>query len=133
MQVNNKMYAKPINLNLVVILSSDIDKAEQFYKELGLFFEREQHGNGPEHLAACGEAGGVVFEIYPLGPKHQPTTSTRLGFSIDDVDAYIERLTELGGSVVSTPKDSEWGRRAVIKDPDGHTVELITQLNRGAN
>ena len=127
------MYAKPIYLNLVVIRSSDLGKSERFYKELGLFFEREQHGNGPEHLTACSEAGGIVFEIYPLGPKHQPTTSTRLGFSIDDVDVYMDRLTELGGSIVSEPKDSEWGRRAVVKDPDGHTIELITQPNREAS
>ena len=124
------MYAKPIYLNLVVIRSGDLDKSEQFYREFGVFFEREKHGNGPEHLAAVGETEGVVFEIYPLGPKHQPTTSIRLGFSIDDVDAYLDRLTELGGSIISEPRDSEWGRRAVIKDPDGHTIELLTQPNR---
>ena len=127
------MYAKPIYLNLVVIRSSELDKAEQFYRELGLFFEREQYGNGPEHLAAGAEAGGIVFEIYPVGTKHQPTTSTRLGFSIDDVDAYMDRLTELGGSIVSGPQDSAWGRRAVVKDPDGHTIELLTQPSREAN
>jgi len=31
-----------------------------------------------------------------------------------------------GANVVSAPSDSEWGRRAVLKDFDGHTVELAT-------
>lgn len=126
------MYAKPTYLNLVVIRSSDLEKSERFYRELGLFFMREKHGNGPEHLAGQAEAGGVVFEIYPLSPKQQPTICTHLGFSIDDVDAYVDRLVSRGGSLIKEPRDSEWGRRAVVKDPDGHTIELITQTNRGS-
>ena len=127
------MYAKQIYLNLVVIRSVVLNTSERFYRELGLFFEREKHGNGPEHLATGAEAGGVVFEIYPLGTKHQPTTSTRLGFGVDDVDSYMGRIAELGGSIISEPKDSEWGRRAVIKDPDGHTIELLSQPSRKTN
>jgi uncharacterized glyoxalase superfamily protein PhnB len=73
---------------------------------------------------------GFVFEIYPIGSEQQPTTSTRIGFSVDDVDTVIRLLEEVGGKVISTPKDSEWGRRAVIKDLDGHSVELITPPNR---
>lgn len=37
----------------------------------------------------------------------------------------IEGRSEL---IVSSPADSEWGRRAVVKDLDGHTVELLTPL-----
>jgi predicted enzyme related to lactoylglutathione lyase len=27
--------------------------------------------------------------------------------------------------VISAPKDSDWGRRAVVADPDGHRIELL--------
>ncbi|MEO1377500.1 MAG: VOC family protein [Cyanobacteria bacterium J06635_10] len=28
--------------------------------------------------------------------------------------------------VLSSPQDSQWGRRAVILDPDGYKVELVS-------
>ena len=40
------------HLNLVVLRSADLGRAEFFYRLLGITFSREKHGNGPEHLAA---------------------------------------------------------------------------------
>jgi hypothetical protein len=34
-------------------------------------------------------------------------------------------LTDYPSAIVLAPKDSEWGRRAVVVDLDGHRVELI--------
>jgi len=31
-----------------------------------------------------------------------------------------------GAEIVNGPHDSPWGRRAVVRDFDGHTVELVT-------
>jgi len=117
------MYAPPPMINLVVIRSADIEIAERFYSSLGLLFGKEKHGNGPEHYASC--VDGFVFEIYPLKENETPTTSVRLGFEIDTVDGYIPEVSKLGGTVETRPYDSPWGRRSVIKDPDGHTIELV--------
>ena len=118
------MYAPPPHLNLVVLRSSDIDRAAAFYKEMGLLFTRHSHGKGPEHYAS--EVSGLVFELYPMTPKSQPTSGTRIGFRVDSVDAVVPLLSKIGAEIVSAPTDSEWGRRAVVKDLDGHFVELIT-------
>ncbi len=57
--------SKPeVRCNLVVIRSSDLERAEKFYSALGLTFTRHSHGNGPIHLAS--EQAGQVFEIYPV-------------------------------------------------------------------
>ena len=109
-------------LNLIVLRSPDIDRAVRFYQAMGLKFDKHRHGKGPEHYA-CEES--MVFEIYPLGSGQPPTTSTRIGFSVDDVDSVSKLLKEAGGKVISAPADSEWGRRAVVKDLDGHVVELV--------
>ena len=119
------MGARPPNLNLVVLRSVDIDRAAQFYQRMGLSFTRHAHGSGPEHYSS--EVNGIVFEIYPLTPKSEPTTSTRIGFSVDSVDEIVPMLSQLGAKVVVAPTDSEWGRRAVVKDLDGHSVELTTR------
>ena len=124
------MFASPPLLNLVVIRSADLERAEAFYQILGIEFERHRHGKGPEHLAASPYKGGYVFEIYPNSEKAGSTKGVRIGFSIDGVDAYIDKLVWAGGKVVEKPHDSEWGRRAVVADPDGHKVELLTPPNR---
>jgi len=117
-------------MNLVVLRSENIDLAASFYMAMGLLITKHRHGKGPEHYSSV--VNGFVFEIYPLG-KREPTTSTRIGFSVDDVDSIVETLIASGGELVSAIHDSEWGRRAVVKDLDGHTVELLTPPNRDIN
>ena len=118
------MHAPPPHLNLVVLRSSDIDRAATFYHEMGLLFTRHSHGSGPEHYSS--EVSGVVFEIYPTTPKSSSTAGTRVGFRVDSVDEVVTLLSRIGAEVLSHPADSEWGRRAVVKDLDGHIVELLT-------
>jgi len=113
---------KNITLNLVVLRSEDIPRAAAFYSKLGLQFSQHQHGKGPEHYAA--ELAGGVFELYPASPEGPSTLGTRIGFKVPSVDAAIAALSEYPGAIVSPAKDSEWGRRAVVTDPDGHRVEL---------
>ena len=124
------MYAPPPRLSLVVLRSPDIERAAFFYREMGLLFTRHRHGSGPEHYTA--EVDGIVFEVYPLSPQSIPTTGTRIGFRVNSVDQVFELLVKAGAIVIAPPTDSEWGRRAVIKDLDGHTVELISAADSGA-
>ena len=117
------MPASPPFLNLVVIRSPDIDRAVLFYRNLGLQFTKHAHGSGPEHYSC--EGGGLVFEIYPLRPTDAPTSAARLGFVVEQVDSLLKAFVELGAEIVSPPKDSPWGRRAVVRDLDGHSIELV--------
>ena len=109
--------------NLLVIRSPDIHRAVEFYKILGMNFVLHAHGNGPEHYAA--ELPGFVFEIYPEGKDSVPTTGTRIGFRVTELDGVVEHVAELGAQIVSPAKQSPWGRRTVVRDFDGHTVELL--------
>lgn len=109
-------------LNLVVIRSRDMDRSAQFYASLGLQLERHRHGTGPDHFAS--EEEGRVFEIYPRQDETDSTAGVRVGFQVVAVHAIVQRLEEEGARVLSAPKSSPWGRRAVVEDPDGHRVEL---------
>jgi predicted enzyme related to lactoylglutathione lyase len=65
----------------------------------------------------------VVIELFPLPADAGPGDSTtRLGFMVPDLDAAVARL---GAAVVSGPRMTEWGRRALARDPDGRKVELV--------
>ena len=122
------MFAAPPVANLLVIRSPDIDRAVTFYQQMGMLFDRHSHGRGPEHYAS--DISGFVFEIYPQRNEDDTTTNTRLGFNVDDVDGIVELLREIDATIVTQPTDTQWGRRAVAKDFDGHTVELVTPANR---
>ena len=109
-------------VHLLVIRSSDIERLASFYAVIGLAFKKHAHGRGPEHYAA--EEDGFVFDIYPIGSSGEPTIATRIGFEVEDVDATVGKLVEVDADIISMPRASPWGRRAVVKDFEGHTVEL---------
>jgi predicted enzyme related to lactoylglutathione lyase len=111
-----------VQLNLVVIRAQDIDRAAEFYGLLGLEFQKHRHGSGPEHYTS--EQGGTVFEIYPRQNQAEGSAGIRIGFRVPSIDALIAALEGVGARIVSPPKDSPWGRRAVLDDLDGHRVEL---------
>ena len=114
-------------LNLVVLRSSDINRAMVFYSKLGLHFTKHRHGTGPEHFSA--ELPRAVFELYPQSENGPSSLGTRIGFSVASVDEAIKALGDYPNAVISAAKDSEWGRRAVVVDPDGHRIELLEQKN----
>jgi predicted enzyme related to lactoylglutathione lyase len=100
-----------------------VTRAVAFYTRLGLRFSQHRHGNGPEHFSA--ELSGTVFEIYPAAQDGSSTLGTRIGFSVPSVDAALAAIADYPGAILSPPKNSQWGRRAVITDPDGHRIELV--------
>jgi lactoylglutathione lyase len=123
----------PPRLNLVVLRSPNLDRAETFYQALGIMFSREKHGTGPEHLAAVlGDAasGELVFEIYPQRDA-MSTRDVRVGFAVASLEALVAVATATGGTLVSPISESPWGLRAVVADPDGHRVEL-SQITKAA-
>ena len=110
-------------LNLVVLRSSNISRAADFYSRLGLQFTKHRHGTGPEHFSA--ELPGCVFELYPQTENAPPTSGARVGFRVASIEETIRAVADYPDAIVSPPNDSEWGRRAVLADPDGHRVELL--------
>ena len=109
-------------ITLVVIRANDIDKLAIFYTALGLQFTKHRHGKGPEHLSST--AGPTVFEIYPAHNQNESTTSTRLGFSVPSLTNALDQLRQIGATILSEATETEFGLRAVVKDFEGHKVEL---------
>ncbi len=112
-----------MQLSLVVIRTHQPERVRDFYEALGLRFREEKHGNGPIHFSA--RVGPAVFEVYPL-PKsiEKVDATTRVGFTVEGLDETIQRMKAAGVPVAAEPKQTEWGYGAVVKDPDGRSVEL---------
>lgn len=118
-----------ISINLVVIRSPNIEAIRRFYEAAGITFQLEQHGTGPKHYAAT--LGETVLEIYPIsgeGPAgaqgYNGTDKVRLGLRVDSLEKAVSNLVAHGGKLLTPPRDSPWGRRAVVSDPDNRRIEL---------
>ena len=104
-------------LKLIVLKTAQVESLRDFYARIGFRFVEEQHGKGPIHFSAS--LGDGVLEIYPLSDGAEADSTTRLGFGVTDLASVLKGLGE-----ECDPKQTEWGLRAVVRDPDGRSVEL---------
>ena len=111
------------SLRLLVLKTPQVDRLLAFYQALGVELAEEQHGSGPLHFA--GQIGDAILEVYPLPDEDGVAdATTRLGFAVDRLIEVVQSLREAGTVIVSEPRETAWGLRAVVRDPDGRAVEL---------
>lgn len=110
-------------LNLLVIRSLEPSRTLNFYQMLGMNFQQEQHGSGPVHWAA--DLDGIVLEIYPAKSANEVDAGIRLGVNVRDVSAILNSLRLSNVEIVSDLNQTTWGLRAVVRDSDGRSVELV--------
>ena len=114
-------------VDALVLSCSDLEAARRFYVAIGLPLEGEAHGRGPLHYAC--ELGPVHFALCgaegpgAAAPRSQAGGSLA-GFQVASVEATFAATLEAGGVEVQAPADYPWGRRALVRDPDGRVVEL---------
>lgn len=120
----------------IVVIVAELDRALRFYVDLlGLPLG---HRSGPYAQLETGETHLALYERQAMAATLGTDGLTapdldapgfELGFKVDDVDAAYAELTAAGAAGVSAPANRPWGQRtAYLRDPDGHLVELVTQL-----
>ena len=72
-----------------------------------------------------GRPVGGIGEIGPEQPAQVPA-SWRTYFAVDDTDAAVARVTELGGRLIAPAWDSPYGRMAVVSDDQGAVFSLMS-------
>jgi len=111
-----------------VLFAGDAERTAAFYRALGEALEAEDHGEGPEHLAA--DVHGVHFAIFqggdPAGraPELRLAGSGFLGFYVESLDRAVDAVRGLGASILAEHAQRPWGCRALAEDPDGRPVEI---------
>ena len=117
----------------LILMTSRLDQTLAFYQALGLPLDVDDHGDdddGPVHYAC--EIGPCHFAIFPANdgdaPHRRTGGATMLGFRVDDLDATLLAVQRTGARVIWEPHLAPWGRRAVVSDPDGRSVEINEPL-----
>ena len=82
-------------------------------------------------LEAAGDDGtGMQLELWhePALPVDAVRSNGHLGIGVHDIDAFVTNLARLDVPVHQTPRALRPGGRriAVIADPDGHELELLS-------
>ncbi|MGY6500541.1 MAG: VOC family protein [Acidimicrobiales bacterium] len=132
-----------IRLDQVNIVVGDMDAAADFYGRLGLDVERGDP-DWSAHHCNTGEVGAHRREPAPGAEVDLDSaafaavwnrgwpggTGVVLGFRTEDrseVDRLHADLTAAGYVSQQVPYDAFWGARyAVVEDPDGHSVGLMS-------
>ncbi len=112
----------------------DLDGAAAFYEGvLGVRFEDFPTGEGgPRYKVfhtAAGIAGGAM-DVSDQLPAMPPFWSVY--FDVEDANATVARVTELGGSVLFPVTDSPQGPVAGLTDPQGGAFSIIALTNPAA-
>ena len=111
------------------LTTGDLEGAKAFYGALlGWTFQEVQVGDMTYTIIkmADKEVGGMMATP-PEAEGMPPMWGAYV--TVDDVDARVAQVEELGGKVCVPPQDiPDMGRFAVINDPQGAMLGLITYL-----
>jgi catechol 2,3-dioxygenase-like lactoylglutathione lyase family enzyme len=110
-----------VRLNQVTVAVSELDRAVDFYRRLGL-----QQIVAAEDYArfACPDGESTLslerMEVVPL-------SATTVYFECEDLDATVDRLEAFGVDFEHPPVDQPWlWREARLRDPDGNSLCLFS-------
>jgi predicted enzyme related to lactoylglutathione lyase len=97
---------------------SNSQSTQDFYAKM---FEWKIEQMGPAAMIAA-ESGGITGHFTTLG--HEPYHYTIFYVEVEDVKAYLDKATKLGGKMLVPPVEIPSGTFAWMQDPEGNTVGL---------
>lgn len=111
-----------MNLNQITIASTDVAKATEFYKKLGLRLIVDAL---PRYVRFECPNGDATFSIHYVETLSENSNIT-LYFENDALDKTVETLQAKGINFTSLPEDKSWKwREAHLRDVDGHHLILF--------
>ena len=117
----------------VEIVPSDFEKTLNFYTEiLGFKIQmRRKSERSPLEEIVFVELGGTSVELFSVqNPAPAIDEQWRVGYrkfaiEVEDLDKALEYLKTKGVEIADGPAGTQTLKRAIIKDPDGLSIELL--------
>ena len=123
----SQLRGEPGTMNWAEVQTHDKTAAQPFYEQV-FSYDTEAMDMGPpgEYVLfkVNGQPAAGLIEIAPEWGDVPSNWS--VVFQVDDCDAAVAKVQELGGSVIVPPRDLEGvGRFAVVADPWGAVFQVI--------
>jgi catechol 2,3-dioxygenase-like lactoylglutathione lyase family enzyme len=123
-----------MSLVTVRYIVDDVDEAIGFYAD-ALGFDVEMHPapgfaslrNGDLRLLLNTPGAGGAGTSGDNRERPSPGGWARFQLQVEDVDRTVDRLRAEGVAVRTSPVTGNGGRQAVVEDPSGNPVELLTR------
>ena len=109
------------------LATTDLAKARDFYT--AVFGWGIAPGSSGDTAAIFTVGDAMVCGAHPAGEGEFPAWT--VWFTVDDCDAASAKVTELGGTVLMPPSDMDFGRGAVVADPQGAVLGLAAVSDPG--
>jgi lactoylglutathione lyase len=117
----------------VALWVADMDRAVDFYTELGLERQWSFTLDGVENVYVGGEHGELQLRhdpdrTTPIAPNRADVD--HIALTVDDTEAMVERATDAGGAVVTAPTVIEPADAyvAFVEDPEGYVLEFVEPI-----
>jgi len=104
------------------LASPDLGASSAFYSELFGWTIAPFEGS-PEPYLSIKNAGANNGGIRPLTPPGVPP-HWLVYFGVEDIEAALAKVAELGGETIAGPIDIQIAKIAVVKDPQGAAFAL---------
>jgi catechol 2,3-dioxygenase-like lactoylglutathione lyase family enzyme len=112
----------------VILTTSRLKEMVEFYGEaLGIPVQKEEHGELEVHYGTD-FSNQIHFALHPpadFNLSEPGNASAKIAFTVDDLDAAIQRLAEQGHQPFIPAHDEGFGPVAAFRDPDGNVLELV--------
>jgi predicted enzyme related to lactoylglutathione lyase len=107
------------------LLTTDIPASIEFYGAVFGWTAETHDGPMPyTEFQVNGRSIAGMMPKPPMAPAEMPP-NWGVYFAVSDTDVAVERVQELGGSLLMGPMDIEPGRFAVVADPAGAIFDVI--------
>lgn len=124
-----KIYNEPGSLVWNELMTRDYEAARAFYAAVfGYRYEDMGDGENFTYSTVARPDGHIVAGIGAIDPNMPPEVPSHwvTYFGVADTDAAAARAQELGATLEMAPFDSQFGRIAVVRAPQGETFSLIS-------
>jgi predicted enzyme related to lactoylglutathione lyase len=116
-------------LAAVHFVCENLDASVKFYRALGVDVRETKQAGVVSYTCAL---AGVHFALRAHdGVARGPQSSIQLGFMISNLDGAMAALTSAlaasgAGKILEKPNPKPWGLTALVEDPDGRRIELVS-------
>ena len=117
------MTATPVDKTYVMLMVADMTRALRFYTEAFAVNVVMSSPYWSEFMVA-----GANIALHPGGSGEE--TRTGLGFEVHNLDAAVQRATDVGGKITSPPRErpEERIRVAELADTEGNLITVAELL-----
>lgn len=117
-----------VQFDRVTINTANMPDMLEFYRAIGLDLQMKKISLGSQIYST--KVGNVEFQLYGINVKDPSATPPmQLSFEVDNLDLVFSQLSLLSGvDVIMEPTELVDGKRTIILDPDGQSVEITQPL-----